>query len=303
MNLTTALITKFLQDDVRAEELPHPEWGPIGEEVYKRSYSRNIVEDDGNVSPGWVWNVPVGRTTEVWAETVRRVVLGNLAYDQWTSQPGEAEELFRMIYEFKVLPGGRHLWMTGVPNAALKNCHRAGWSRDISDHFRFLAIHLFQGGGVGSNYSEVYRHRGAKVTGEIDIKLTCHPGHTDISAVKASSDGLWTDWLEEDGYDRFMVEDTREGWVDAWVYLIRAAHTPASTASSSTCPTCAPTVLRSSRSVAGHPDRHLLLAPSSRSPASWSRSTTDTCRHLRRWSSITTSQRPSLLAAPVALLV
>ena len=226
MNLTTDSISLFLQDKIGAEELPTPEWGPIGEDVYKRSYSRNIVEDDGSISPGWVWKVPEGRTTEVWAETVRRVVLGNLAYasPETGSHPGEAVELFRMIYQFKVVPAGRHLWMTGVPGAALKNCHRAGWSNDPADHFRFLATQLFQGGGVGANYSEKYRVRSGEVVGKLEIAIRCDRDHKDYEAIKASSDGLWVE--HGVGFDTFKVEDTREGWVAAWVHLIRAAHTP-----------------------------------------------------------------------------
>lgn len=226
MTLTTSLIHQFLTDQVSASELPEPQWGPIGEDVYKRSYSRNILEADGSVSPGWVWKLPKdGRTTEVWAETVRRVVLGNLAYapGKTAEWENEAEQLFRLIYDFKVVPAGRHLWMTGVPGAALKNCHRAGWSSKTSDHFRFLASQLFLGGGVGSNYSAVYRERGEKVTGTVEATITVDRDHPDYDAVRASSDGLWSD---DSVHQTFRVEDTREGWVDAWVKLINLYHEP-----------------------------------------------------------------------------
>lgn len=224
MTLTDSLINDFLSDKVGASELPEPNWGPIGEDVYKRSYSRNIVEADGSTSPGWVWKVPEGRTTEVWGETVRRVVLGNLGYAPDTAEYDlEATQLFRMIYDFKIVPAGRHLWMTGVPGAALKNCHRAGWSKTTSDHFRFLASQLFLGGGVGSNYSAVYRERGQTVEGTIDVSITCSPEHADYEGVRAASDGLWT---QESVGDTYKVQDTREGWVDAWVHLIDLAHTP-----------------------------------------------------------------------------
>jgi ribonucleoside-triphosphate reductase len=116
--------------------------------------------------------------------------------------------------------------MTGVPGAALKNCHRAGWSADTPDHFRFLAAQLFTGGGVGSNYSAVYRERGQTVTGQIGASLYCDPDHPDYSAVKASSDGLWWEGVDvpQSHIEVIRVEDTREGWVDAWVRLIAIAH-------------------------------------------------------------------------------
>lgn len=225
--LSHSQIVLFLQDKLAAEDLPAPNWGPIGEDVYKRSYSRNIVEEDGSVSPGWVWSIPEGRTTEVWAETVRRVVLGNKAYAGEIFVDTEMIELFKLIYEFKAVPAGRHLWMTGVPGAALKNCHRAGWSASTADHFRFMAQQLFTGGGVGSNYSEVYRARSQKVVGKVNVIIGCDPQHSDYAAVKEASGELW--WYHaRDGLaletETIMVEDTREGWVDAWVRLINLAH-------------------------------------------------------------------------------
>lgn len=220
-------IHQFLNDEITADELPEPNWGPVGREVYERSYSRNILNEDGSVADGWRWKVPEGRTVELWGDTVRRVVLGNLSYApeivDWDDE--EAYDLFRMIYDFKIVPAGRHLWMTGVPGAALKNCHRAGWSKDITDHFRFLAIQLFQGGGVGANYSKFYRERGGNVVGNVKVGISISPDHQDYNAVKGSSDTLWVPEDEINSFP-FVVEDTREGWVDAWVKLIGLYHTP-----------------------------------------------------------------------------
>lgn len=204
---TNTQIVQFLSHEITANQLPKPEWGPIGEDVYKRSYSR--IQEDGS--------------NEVWAETVRRVVLGNLAYAGMENETEEAVRLFEMIYTFKILPAGRHLWMSGVPGAALKNCHRAGWSAVTSDHFRFLAIQLFMGGGVGSNYSDEYRFRGQEIQGNLNVLITCDTTHQDYEAVKASAGHLWSDTADHFYYDTITVEDTREGWVDAWVTLINLA--------------------------------------------------------------------------------
>mgnify|MGYP003390367949 CR=1 FL=1 len=83
-------------------------WGPTGELVYNRTYSR--TKPDG--------------TKETWPETVQRVVDGNLALVPERYQiPHEREDLIRMITEFKLLPAGRHLWASGVHNAQhLFNC-------------------------------------------------------------------------------------------------------------------------------------------------------------------------------------
>lgn len=230
--LSRTQIRNFLAGEFHAEDLPAPNWGPIGEDVYKRSYSRSFVNADGSIAPEWLWPVPENRKTELWGDTVRRVVLGNLQYAPLESadiegvDPSEEEaiELFRLIYDFKILPAGRHLWMTGVPGAALKNCHRAGWSANTSDHFRFLAIQLFMGGGVGSNYSEEYRARGAEIEGDLRVRITCDPSHKDFDAVKASSGHLWSDGPDF-LYDTIRVEDTREGWVKAWTTLVDLATT------------------------------------------------------------------------------
>lgn len=233
--LSNDLIRLFLLDRIPATQLPAPQWGPIGEDVYKRSYSRNILEADGSVAKGWLWTIPEGRTTEVWAETVRRVVLGNLDY----VQPGprgregtipyihdESVDLFRLIYEFKIVPAGRHLWMTGVPGAALKNCHRAGWSRDVTDHFRFLAMQLFMGGGVGSNYSAHFRERGEEIANPVSVRIFIPQEHQDSQAVLdaiGAGNLSGTQVITGKSTMWYKVEDTREGWVDAWCTLIRCS--------------------------------------------------------------------------------
>src|SRR5690606_18770989 len=108
-----------------------------GEVVYKRTDSR--TKPDG--------------TKETWPDTVRRVVDGNLALvDSKYHLPYERDELIRMMEEFKIIPAGRHLWMTGVPGRQyLFNCHVAGWHPDdIVEHFTFTFLRLAEGGGVGS---------------------------------------------------------------------------------------------------------------------------------------------------------
>lgn len=101
--------------------LPEPIWGPIGKEVYERTYSR--VKANGQ--------------SETWYETVARVVEGNLALvDQKFIEAGERHELLNLIYSFKLLPAGRHLWVSGIPGRQfINNCFshetrvltRVGW--------------------------------------------------------------------------------------------------------------------------------------------------------------------------------
>ncbi|AZU97367.1 ribonucleoside-triphosphate reductase [Thermobifida phage P318] len=83
-------------------------WGPSGQLVYERTYSR--TKPDG--------------TKETWPETVRRVVDGNLALvpnNRHISR--ERERLIELIENFGILPAGRHLWASGVKGREhLFNC-------------------------------------------------------------------------------------------------------------------------------------------------------------------------------------
>jgi len=83
-------------------------WGPIGKDVYERTYSR--IKADG--------------TNETWPETVERVVDGNLGLvDKKFWKRGERQQLIDLMLDFKALPAGRHLWVSGVKGRQfLFNC-------------------------------------------------------------------------------------------------------------------------------------------------------------------------------------
>lgn len=85
-------------------------WGPIGEEVFKRTYSQD-KEDGGK---------------ETWAETVVRVVDGNLGLvDARHHEPGEREALIKLLFDMGALPAGRHLSASGrIGRQFLFNCLR-----------------------------------------------------------------------------------------------------------------------------------------------------------------------------------
>ncbi|AEJ93562.1 ribonucleotide reductase [Mycobacterium phage Airmid] len=189
------------------DEIP---WGPTGELVYDRTYSR--VKPDGS--------------RETWPDTVRRVVDGNLALvDSRYHQEGEREDLIRLMTEFKILPGGRHLWASGVKNAQhLFNCWVSGWTGNPSDHFHFTFMRLMEGGGVGANYSNTYLTSYKPLKHELQVHIVCdteHPDYTDLVSAGLLSDRYDPDW---DG--AFVIEDSREGWAAALVDLIDTAYRP-----------------------------------------------------------------------------
>ena len=192
-------MTSFISLPSQESTVP---WGPMGKQVYERTYQR--VKADGS--------------REEWSDTVRRVVRGNLSLVPGNrSFPGEEEELFDLFYNFRALPAGRHLWMSGVEGRQfLFNCYVSGWGDRLSEHFAFTFNQLMEGGGVGANYSSKYLS-GYRVNTLVDVKLYCSPTHADYQKLKDA--GL----LTNDSFEAKLIPDSREGWVHALERVIDKA--------------------------------------------------------------------------------
>lgn len=177
-------------------------WGPTGELVYERTYSR--PKPDG--------------TRETWPETVRRVVDGNLAL-AGKHERHERDELVSLMEEFKILPAGRHLWASGVPGRQyLFNCHVSGWGEDITEHFEFTFLRLMEGGGVGANYSNRFLNKYPLIKSAYTVHVVCDPEHPDYQKMKDA--GILSDDYDSDWPGAFEVEDSREGWAAALTDLL-----------------------------------------------------------------------------------
>ncbi len=171
-----------------------PEWGPIGYFTFKRTYARPLAN---------------GSTEEFW-QTCKRVVEGvyglqkthclqhNLPWSDSKAQRS-AQEMFQRMWEFKWLPPGRGLWVMGTSvienkgGAALNNCAFVSTqdiSHDFTGPFEFLMDMSMLGVGVGAD--------------------TLGSGKVDIVTPKPS-------------LETFVVEDSREGWVNL-VRRILLAH-------------------------------------------------------------------------------
>ncbi len=179
-------------------------WGPTGQLVYERTYSR--VKPDG--------------TKETWPETVERVVDGNLALVPERFQlPDERQQLIDMMLDFKILPAGRHLWASGVKNAQhLFNCWVAGWTASPADHFEFTFMRLMEGGGVGANYSNSNLSDYPPIRHSLQVDIVCDPEHPDYSELAKA--GVLSIDYNSDWAGAFQIEDSREGWAAALVDLI-----------------------------------------------------------------------------------
>lgn len=223
-------------------------WGPIGEEVYYRTYARDVIASEGDFESGSRPALdedenpildgqgnPLRR--EEWAETVRRVVVGNLEFaPENTRMTDEDIDLFWGIYRHRIMPGGRHLWVTGSKTKSSmlsRNCWVSGWSRTLGDHFRYLSARLFEGGGVGANYSSDLIAATPPVLGSTRVRFTCRPDHPNYAKVVEELDGVGGDFVDYDsaavddaGWTSIYVEDTREGWTDVWGTVIDSSTRP-----------------------------------------------------------------------------
>lgn len=179
-------------------------------QVYYRTYSR--TKPDGS--------------QETWAETVRRVVDGNLKLvEPRYIEEGEREALIDLIEGFKVLPAGRHLKSSGVNDFALNNCWAAGWdSSRPEEHFTFTLLRLAEGGGVGSNYSSRFLEDFPAVQVPVNVHIVCDPEHQDYEDMVEA--GLISTEYSHTWAGAYAVEDSREGWAEALGDLIRTAHDP-----------------------------------------------------------------------------
>jgi len=166
------------------------EFGPLGSEVYKRTYSRTKADGTG----------------EVWSETVERVVRGNAELAGVLGVTSDDAGLVERIADMRIIPAGRHLWASGSESGlGLFNCHRAGWGSELAEHFLFVFDQLMLGGGVGANYSENYLEDLPPVTSKVRVGF--YDSRTDRPVLLR----------------RFHVEDSREGWVAALEHLLLAS--------------------------------------------------------------------------------
>ena len=180
------------------------EFGPLGAEVYKRTYSR--TKADG--------------TKETWPETVERVATSNVALAGVLGVTEDDADLLEAIEDFRIIPAGRHLWAGGSDSGlGLFNCHRAGWGEKLSDHFTFLFDQLMLGGGVGANYSSEYLRSVPPIILSANVSFTMSPEHPDYGTLLASGVRL----EEKPNSLPFYVEDSREGWVNALRFYLDTA--------------------------------------------------------------------------------
>jgi ribonucleoside-triphosphate reductase len=171
-----------------------PEWGPLGYFTYKRTYARYLESQN--------------RKEDFW-ETLQRVIEGCFSLQKahcknlmipWDESKAQksAELMYKKMWEFKLLPPGRGLWIMGTSfieeqgSAALNNCGFVStYDIDIklALPFKFLMDCLLVGVGVGFD---------TKGANKIMIKKP------------------------ESGKLQYTIPDSREGWINALELLLNA---------------------------------------------------------------------------------
>jgi len=125
----TNYISQSVLDEYATKQ---PDFGPLGEGIFQRTYSR-ILPHGGK---------------ETWWDLCKRVTNGNIAFNPSRLIENEADELFKSLFNFNIIPGGRMIFNTGTPKNLVSNCFTNGPGKSLSEHFSVAFELLLQGAGV-----------------------------------------------------------------------------------------------------------------------------------------------------------
>lgn len=198
-----------------------PDWTGLAYFTYKRTYARQIEEEN---------------RTEEWWETCRRVVEGTFSIQKnhctknhlpWDERKAQrtSKKMFELMWTFRFLPPGRGLWSMGTKHVeqkgsiALNNCaFRSTQNIDVefSDPFTFLMDVSMLGTGVG------FDTRGAgKLKVQGPIKFSFKDEDLQKLYETYSLNKIMDGKLLIDGtFFKFVIHDTREGWVASLKILL-----------------------------------------------------------------------------------
>jgi len=185
------------------------DWGMMGHEIFQGRYSRK--KPDG--------------ARETFPEAIDRVVEGNCAFvDPKHIEPTEKQELRDLLLDMKLLPGGRHLFATGVKGRQyVSNCWSGVWDpASFSRHFEFAFARLMEGGGVGSDYSDRWFQPYPRLTHHKGFYMVCSPDHPDYDEFKE----ILNPEYSHTWHGCRTVSDSKDGWVEALHWLLESYFHP-----------------------------------------------------------------------------
>lgn len=156
-------------------------WGPIGYPTFKRTYARRLSD-----AP----NAP----TEEFPETIDRVIEACRTQLNVGFTPAEEDDLRRLLLELKGSVAGRFLWQLGTETVSrlgmfsLQNCAFVVVDAPIRP-FTWTMDALMLGSGVGFNIQRKH------------VRKLPRPKRVTITR-------------QDDEHADYIVEDSREGWVE-----------------------------------------------------------------------------------------
>ncbi len=222
-----------------------PAFGELGLLVYMRTYSRFIPYDWANKYyqseddyDNLLKMCPVQlQRREKWCETVLRAVEYSISLDKVTpleELQKEAEELFDAIFNMRVFPAGRTLWIGGTKSAISTPSANFNCSFRTIDSISAIAegfYLLLLGSGFGFSIEKQYiEHFPALISGK-SIKSWFAKGdkleHTEVwsgydafdcTNCHLEPDSYWNEGLKDlvvGGSLTIYVGDSKEGWCEA----------------------------------------------------------------------------------------
>ena len=208
---------QFLSDDFlrnyKHKDDPFPT--ELGKFVYYRTYSRPITEE--------------GRR-EMWWKTVARVVnfsselelnalkrSGNVIDQSTTNRlTRTAEQIYDMMYNLKLFPSGRSLWVGGTPTShlfSLGNFNCSFITIDSLKKFSELFFVLMLGVGAGLSVEKKYVNKLPKINANIEII------HKDYQQVAKNDRKEYTELkLKTNTIIEIVIGDSKTGWQKAIEY-------------------------------------------------------------------------------------
>lgn len=181
----------------------------LGKFVYYRTYSRPIPEENRR---------------ERWWETVARVVDFNMNLQLSTMKKSgksispeliecmksEATEIYDLMYNLKLFPSGRTLWVGGTPSSylyPLSNFNCSFLTIDSLDKFSEIFFVLMLGTGVGLSVEKKYVSKLPKINSNIEII------HKDYTAIPKDNRNEHSELkLKTPKMLELVIGDSKFGW-------------------------------------------------------------------------------------------
>lgn len=192
----------------------NPDFGGngLGHFVYLRTYSR------------WV---PEHQRRETWKETTARVVEYSLSLYRGPATPEqlalEAESMFDAVFNLRVFPAGRSLWVGGTPAVAGRGLANFNCSFLVVDEFPAM-VEAFYALMVGAGVGFRVLPRDVEKLPPINPRIVI--AHKPYNGKKPGDRIEHTQVYEETGSVYIVVGDSKEGWIDSLARYLDAVQRP-----------------------------------------------------------------------------